>query len=104
MVLSLLPPGASASRYGGEEFCVMLPGHDLQAAKDVAERMTRAVAALPDDPDLPRLDAVPGSVSIGVAACIPDLGDRPDSLLASADRALYAAKAAGRNRVVLARP
>ena len=104
VVLSLLPPGASASRYGGEEFCVMLPGHDLQAAKDVAERMTRAVAALPGDPDLPRLDAVPGSVSIGVAACIPDLGDRPDSLLASADRALYAAKAAGRNRVVLARP
>ncbi len=101
VLTSLLPAGASAARYGGEELCVLLPGHDREAAEAIAERVRRAVAALPAAPGTTSADAV-GTVSIGVAACIPDLETREDALVASADRALYVAKDAGRNRVAVA--
>lgn len=101
-VQSLLPPGASAARYGGEELCVLLPGQGEQAAAQVAERMRQAIAALPADTALPEIDNLVVTASIGVAACVPGLEQRPDVLIARADRALYAAKAAGRNRVQLA--
>ena len=98
-VQSLLPAGASAARYGGEELCVLLPGHDEAAAARVAERMRQAIAALPADNALPEIEDIAVTASIGVAAGIPGLEQRPDILVARADHALYAAKAAGRNRV-----
>ena len=80
-------------RYGGEEFCVLLPGLGLEEARVIAERIRRAVDVAP-------LGGLPGvtTVSIGVTAC-PDSACPIDSLLARADEALYAAKADGRNRV-----
>jgi diguanylate cyclase (GGDEF)-like protein len=104
LVHSLLPTGASAARYGGEELCVLLPGHDDAAAMKVAARMRQAIAVLPADTALPEIDDIAVTASIGVAACVPGLEQRPDVLIARADRALYAAKAAGRNRVELAPP
>ncbi len=102
LVQSLLPSGASAARYGGEELCVLLPGHDDGAAARVAERLRQAIAALPADTALPQIEDIAVTASIGVAACVPGLEQRTDVLVARADRALYAAKAAGRNRVELA--
>lgn len=104
LVHSLLPTGASAARYGGEELCVLLPGHDDQAAMKVAARMRQAIAVLPADTALPEIDDIAVTASIGVAACVPGMEQRPDVLIARADRALYVAKAAGRNRVELAPP
>jgi diguanylate cyclase (GGDEF)-like protein len=99
LVLSQLPAGASAARYGGEELCVLLPGHDSAAAAAVAERMRQAIATLPSDTALPDVEDIVVTASIGVAAEIPGLEQRPDVLIARADHALYAAKAAGRNRI-----
>ena len=99
VVLSHLPDGASAARYGGEELCVLLPGHDTTAAAQVAEQIRLAIANLPTEAALPRIDGIVVTASIGVAAGVPGLEQRPDVLIARADRALYAAKGAGRNRV-----
>jgi diguanylate cyclase (GGDEF)-like protein len=85
----------SIGRYGGEEFVVLLPETSLSAAKGVAERLCNAIAA-PPGVGLP-----PYTVSIGVAAA-EDFTPEVDELLSDADRALYAAKANGRNRVELA--
>jgi diguanylate cyclase len=97
-----LPPQGLAARYGGEEFCVLLPGLDATASTAMAELLRHGVETMPTPccghhHHHPRL-----TISIGVAAL--DLGQTPlatdaDALLAAADRALYAAKDAGRNRV-----
>ncbi|GAB7193515.1 hypothetical protein NUM3379_42250 [Kineococcus sp. NUM-3379] len=84
--------GGTAARYGGEEFCVILPGTSREDAVAVAERIRRAVQTMEDGP-------VPVTASLGVAT-FPTDGTDALSLLASADAALYAAKEAGRNRVV----
>ncbi len=89
--------GDVPSRYGGEEFAVLLRNPSAEVAMEVGERVRRSVAAL----DLRHL-GVPGvSVSVGVA-----VADAPDVLLDSvideADRALYRAKRSGRDRVVTA--
>lgn len=86
-----------AARYGGEEMVLVLPGLDAAAAGHVAERVRRAVESQPVEHAGRRVRV---TVSVGVAA---HDGARafgsPDALLAAADRALYAAKSAGRNRV-----
>ncbi len=87
--------GAIVARYGGEEFVVALTGHDLVRATTIAERIRVAIGAS-FDPDSP-LPAV--TVSIGVAA---GPATAVESLVAEADRALYRAKEAGRNRVMRA--
>jgi diguanylate cyclase (GGDEF)-like protein len=82
-------------RLGGEEFLVVLPNTDPDGAAWAAERLRLAT--------MERLaDLVPGglTVSIGVAATSSGVLDARE-LIASADRGLYAAKAAGRNRCVL---
>ena len=85
-------------RYGGEELLVLLAEQDLEGALVVCERMRAAVQRL----GIAHTDNEAGvvTISIGVAAC-PD-GDQADSTdaIGRADRALYAAKANGRNRVV----
>ena len=85
-----------AARYGGEEFVVILEDTDLDGAFAVAERIRNEVLRLGIPTE--RNDSL--SVSIGVAARWP--GEGVETLLRRADRALYAAKNAGRNRVALA--
>jgi len=83
-----------ACRIGGEEFAVVLPGADEAAAAGVAERIRRGVEETPG--------REPVTVSLGVASTAGD--EDAGSLLARADARLYAAKAAGRNRVVAVTP
>jgi diguanylate cyclase (GGDEF)-like protein len=107
-------PSDLAARYGGEEFAVILPATDFEGANRVAERIRVAVEAL-DIEHAADLDNGRVTLSIGVASAIPAVDEDGDSsssdgsgdgasgageLLAAADKALYAAKHAGRNRVV----
>ena len=87
--------GDVAARYGGDEFGVLLHGADMEAALEVAERIRERVAEL----WMGRGDAAT-TISIGVATLAGH--DDSEELLASADRAMYAAKEGGRNRVVRA--
>ncbi len=86
-----------ASRFGGEEFAVLLPATQLPGALIVAENIRSAVAAM----SLPHPGNLHGvqTISIGAATAIPTLGDSPRSLVTLADQALYRAKRQGRNRV-----
>ncbi|MDH4412509.1 MAG: GGDEF domain-containing protein [Rhizobium sp.] len=87
--------GGVAARYGGEEFAMILEGQQAQTAKDFAEDLRLRVSALL----LPLDDGGSASLtaSIGVAMACPTDDER--ALVARADRRLYDAKAAGRNRV-----
>jgi diguanylate cyclase (GGDEF)-like protein len=82
------------ARLGGEEFIVLLPGAPLSKAMEIAERLRSAVAESP----LVATPRVAVTVSIGVASRAA--GETGPGLLARADEALYAAKHAGRNRVI----
>lgn len=90
-------PADLAARYGGEEFVLMLPNTDLMGAMRVAEsirsRMRRLAIAHVNSPVKPRV-----TVSLGVASTIPASHLSPESLIRSADLALYRAKAMGRDR------
>lgn len=89
-------------RLGGEEFVVVLPGLPPDQASFTAERLRRAVQDLPIAEVEQRLRI---TVSIGLASCaVGSPSSTLDSLLASADKALYRAKAHGRNRVEQAEP
>ena len=84
-----------ACRFGGDEFCAYLPGLSLARARLVAEEIRLVV-----EEGTYELDnaSVKATISIGVAAAGPEQST-PATLLAAADRALYRAKAAGRNCV-----
>src|SRR5438093_403761 len=82
------------ARYGGEEFVVMLLEANMATAALVGERIRARVAE--QDLGLGSL-----TVSIGLAE-YPDGGETPEELIATADAAMYEAKGAGRNRVVMA--
>jgi diguanylate cyclase (GGDEF)-like protein len=86
-----------SARFGGEEFAILLPGASAQYALETAERIRTAVLALPAAADAP---GVTPTVSIGVAVVRP--GTSPADLIKAADKALYEAKASGRNRTVQA--
>lgn len=90
--------GGLAARFGGEELVLLLPGRDVREAGDIAEALRAGIEHLalqhPASPVGPYL-----TVSIGVASKIPAPTEPSEQLLAEADRALYAAKAQGRNRV-----
>lgn len=90
-----LPPEASIGRLGGEEFGVLLPGLDPDAALAMAEALRAAVAAV----RVPGLPAI--SVSLGLVRLSPAI-ETLGQWLQAADAALYAAKAQGRDRLVLA--
>ncbi|MRG55599.1 PleD family two-component system response regulator [Phyllobacterium sp. SYP-B3895] len=89
-----------ASRYGGEEFFIVMPDTDTSIAAVVAERIRREVASTPF-PVNKNAISVPVTISVGIASVLPT-GDSVSALLKRADDALYDAKAAGRNRVVSA--
>ena len=92
-------PGDLLGRYGGEEFCLVLPGADMERGRRLAEMLRKAVV----DNNGQGLD--PGaqlsmSASFGVAVIGPEVSNLA-ALIDLADRAMYVAKKSGRNRVVV---
>ena len=87
-----------AARYGGEEFALVLPGIDLMACKEVAERVRGRIsnAKLMRRTTGQEIGSV--TVSIGVAQFRP--AESAEALIERSDRGLYQAKRTGRNRVV----
>jgi len=83
-------------RYGGEEFAIILPETGGEDALGVADKVRRMIEAH-SFPGVPR----PVTISLGVAEC-PAHGVTRDTLVKSADQALYASKLGGRNRVTFA--
>jgi diguanylate cyclase (GGDEF)-like protein len=87
--------GDCAARFGGEEFAVLLPGVNPVDAFNIAESVRLKVLQWCDG-------EIITTVSIGVASMRPTMGQQWSELVEAADRALYAAKANGRNQSVLA--
>ncbi|MFI4873880.1 MAG: GGDEF domain-containing protein, partial [Blastopirellula sp. JB062] len=81
------------TRYGGEEFAILLPETDCERAKDAAQRIIKAIR---DQPFRDQKLEIPLTISVGVAQVVDLQG--PEALIAKADEALYAAKAEGRDR------
>ena len=90
-------PGDLVARYGGEEFVVLLPDVDVTAAMAIAERLRTKVRAQTVNAGVGCPISL--TVSVGVAAQVPERHIRADSLVEAADHALYTAKQAGRDRV-----
>lgn len=90
--------GGYAARLGGEEFAVLLPGHDEIDALAVGDQ----ICAMAREYALPHEGSKMGivTVSVGVASAVPERDLRSRMLLGAADSALYAAKASGRNRAM----
>ncbi len=81
------------ARFGGEEFCLVVPQCELSAAGELGRRLCAVVA-----------ESCGVTISIGAAATVPEATDAVDLLLARADAALYRAKGGGRNRVEVDAP
>jgi diguanylate cyclase (GGDEF)-like protein len=87
-----------AGRYGGEEFCLLLPNTDVSRALEIGEAVRTAV----QDLAMPHCTSTHQTVtvSVGVACTEPNDTQRPGDLIEAADAALYAAKHRGRNAVM----
>jgi len=90
-------PGDLVARYGGEEFAVVLPGAGLRGAVKMAEKMRLAVAGMKIEHSASPLGRV--TISLGLASRPRGVRGEPEQLIEAADKALYRAKAGGRNRV-----
>lgn len=100
---SVMRPADQASRYGGEEFVVILPETEVEGAQKLAEEIRTRVEALA----IPHgaSDTAPSlTLSIGVAGVMPSETQEPFWLVNCADAALYQAKKSGRNRVSVGTP
>jgi diguanylate cyclase (GGDEF)-like protein len=90
-------PSDIVGRYGGEEFVVVLRDAGVEGARRVAERIRQAISAAD-------LSGLPGRVTLSAGIAVREPAESMDALIARADRGLYAAKRAGRNRVFIAPP
>jgi len=90
-------PGDIASRWGGEEFTVLLPNTTLSGALEVAEKIRECV----ENENIPCDDntTIKVTISIGVNSIVPDRDSHTKDLITDADKALYLAKGSGKNRV-----
>jgi len=93
-------PADLAARYGGEEFAVILPETDSRGATEIATSILEMIRKT----NIPHSASTVSpclTASIGVATMTPERGSSPEDLIAQADKALYQAKARGRNQVVV---
>lgn len=96
IIVKTIRPVDKAARYGGEEFTIILPQTDRTGALATGERLRRQIEERIMRVDKNKTARI--TVSIGVAECPVDATDE-DALVSRADTAMYASKAAGRNRV-----
>lgn len=112
LISTIVPPGAVAARYGGDEFVIILPGADSGSAHMVAEALREAIADAPFLTDAGEFGPGPAGLhvtaSVGVASYHDHVGPfgsldrRQNALLRLADTAMYQSKAEGKNRVTMA--
>lgn len=88
--------GDSVTRYGGEEFAVLLFHTTLNEARNISETMLAAVRSLNIRHEQSTHDIV--TISMGIATIVPSVKDNMESLVEAADKSLYRAKENGRNR------
>lgn len=99
LALASKRPADLAARYGGEELAIILPNTTPEGAEKLARQICLKLEAL----QIPHINSpidMYVTLSVGVAGCIPRHDFSPQALISAADRALYKAKEAGRNRVV----
>ena len=90
------------SRYGGEEFAVILPETDQSGLKVFAERLRRSIEKMTSEAEGKKIDV---TISVGGVTYIPEMPEITKKLLVdTADKALYASKENGRNRVTVFDP
>ena len=98
MTMSIKRPADVVFRYGGEEFAMILPFTQGEGALKVAQDVREQIIKLQIPHDLSEVSHYV-TLSLGVSSIIPHMESSPECLIAAADRALYEAKALGRNRV-----
>ncbi len=97
LVLSVLRPYDVVSRWGGDEFLIILPGCEKQDLSDTLERLFKVIRMNPANTSN---DLIPVTVSVGACVAFPG-SDNTTVLLKLADKALYEAKEKGRDRYVI---
>lgn len=101
-IQSVSREGEVEARVGGEEFALLLPRSSGEAAREVAERVRRAIAAAQISPDGDPAEKLHVTASAGVATTVETGAATARELYGAADAALYRAKQEGRDRTVLA--
>ena len=93
-------PADLVARYGGEEFAIILPNTDLSGTHEVAKKVQQAIRAL----ELPHSCSKTSpfvTISMGISSQIPEQDQALEDLIRFTDKALYTAKAEGRDRIIV---